>query len=215
MPSKALEKYLTKYGGISDPHLKVLKLLKNNYEIERVMYPGSWIHLTPSLVFPYVVYVDNFTKMKSMLCESELLEYIGTNSEIYGESIIKVHQMDYRVEIPEEKTSFDLLISLSSGFVSQYCGSYLKKNGILFVNNEHYDATKAFVDKDFSPIGVFTSNGKLIRQSKSIQEYFITKKNEVITSEMVTENSKRSPSKAKYKLKKKAQFYLFKRLESN
>ena len=65
MPSKALEKYLANYGGINDPHLKVLKLLKNNYEIKRVMYPGCWIHLTPSLVFPYVVYVDNFAKMES------------------------------------------------------------------------------------------------------------------------------------------------------
>jgi len=212
MTSKALEKYLSNYGGIDDPHLRVLKLLKNNYEIKRVMYPGSWIHLTPSLVFPYVVYVDNFAKMESMLSDPELLEYIGTNSEIYGESIIKVHPIDYRSEIPEEKTSFDLLISLSSGYVSQYCGSYLKKNGILFVNNEHYDATKAFVDKDFSPIGVFTYTRKLIQQPKSIHEYFLTKKDEVITSEMVTENSKRSPSKAKYKLKKKAQFYLFSRL---
>ena len=147
-----------------------------------------------------------------MLSDPELLEYIGTNSEIYGESIIKVHPIDYRDEIPEEKTSFDLLISLSSGFVSQYCGSYLKKNGILFVNNEHYDATKAFVDKDFLPVGIFTYARKLIQQPKSIQEYFFTKKDEVITSEMVTENSKRSPSKAKYKLKKKAPFYLFSRL---
>ena len=176
------------------------------------MYPGSWIHLTPSLVFPYVVYIDNFAKMESMFSDPELLEYIGTNSEIDGEANIKVHQMDYRGEIPEEKTSFDLLISLSGGFVSQYCRSYLKKNGILFVNNEHYDAIKAFVDEDFLPVGVFTSNGKLINQPKSIQEYFLTKKNEVITSEMVIENSKRSPSKAKYKLKKKAQFYLFSRL---
>ena len=187
-------------------------MIRDRYGVERVLYPGSWIHLTPSLVFPYVVYVDIFAKMESMLSDPELLEYIGTNSGIYGESIIKVHQIDYRDKIPEEKTSFDLLISLSSGFVSQYCGSYLKKNGILFVNNEHYDATKAFVDKDFSPVGIFTSNEKLIHHSKSIQEYFLTKKNEVITSEMVTEKSKRSPSKAKYKLKKKAQFYLFERL---
>ena len=212
MPSKALEKYLTKYGGISDPHLKVLKLLKNNYEIERVMYPGCWIHLTPSLVFPYVVYVDNFAKIKSVLSDPELLEYIGTNSEIYGESIIKVHHIDFRDEIPEERTSFDLLISLSSGFVSQYCGSYLKKNGILLVNNEHYDATKAFVDGGFSPIGIFTSSGKLIQKKVLILEYFKTKKNRIITSEMVIENSKRSPSKAKYKLKKKAHFYLFSRI---
>ena len=212
MPSKTLSKYISNYGGINDPHLRILKLLKNNHEIKRVMYPGSWIHLTPSLVFPFVVYVDNFAKMESILSDPELLEYIGTNSEIYGESIIKVHQLDYRNEIPEEKESFDLLISLSSGFVSQYCGSYLKKNGVLFVNNEHYDASRAYVDENFFPIGIFTLNGKLIQKNQTIQEYFLTKKNQVITSEMVIENSRRSPSKAKYKLKKKAQFYLFERL---
>ena len=147
-----------------------------------------------------------------MFSDPGLLEQIGSKSEFYGESIIKVHQTDYRDGIDEEEASFDLLISLSSGFVSQYCGSYLKKNGILFVNNEHYDAIRAFVDADFSPIGVFTSNGKLIQQIKSIQEYFLTKKNELITSEMVFENSKKSPSKARYKMKKKAPFYLFSRI---
>ena len=100
---------------------------------------------------------------------------------------------------------------MSGGFVSQYCGVYLKKNGLLLVNNEHYDAIKAFVDEDFTLAGVFTSNGRLIQKAKSIQDYFLTKKNELITSEMVLDNAKRSPSKAKYKLKKKAPFYLFAR----
>ena len=209
MPSKALEEYLSHYRGIDDPHLSALRLIKKKYYVERVLYPGSWIHLTPSLIFPYVVYVDSFSKMDSMLSDPELLEYIGNNSEIFGEPTIKVHQTDYREKIGEEKESFDLLISLSSGFVSQHCGSYLKKGGLLFVNNEHYDAIKAFVDENFKPVGVFFSKGKLIQREKSIEEYFLTKNDELITSELVSENSKRSPSKAKYKLKKKAQFYLF------
>ena len=141
-----------------------------------------------------------------------MLEYIGNNSEIFGGSTIKVHQTDYRERIDEEKESFDLLISLSSGFVSQYCVLYLKKEGLLFVNNEHYDAIKAFVDENFKPIGVFSSKGKLIQRENSIEKYFRTKNDELINSEMVLENSRRSPSKAKYKLKNKAPFYLFIRL---
>jgi len=209
MPSKALTQYLSHYRGTDDPHLSSFKLIKKKYSVERVLYPGSWIHLTPSLIFPYVVYVDSLSKIDSMLSDPELLEYIGNNSEIFGESIIKVHQIDYREGVNKEKESFDLLISLSSGFVSQYCGSYLKKGGLLFVNNEHYDAIKAFVDENFKPIGVFSSKGKLIQKENWIEEYFLTKNDESITSEMVSENSKRSPSKAKYKLKNKAPFYLF------
>ena len=140
------------------------------------------------------------------------MEYIGYNSEDYGESIIKVHNADYRNEIDEEINSFDLLISLSSGFVSKYCGKYLKKHGILFVNNEHYDAMHAFVDENFTLVGVFTSKSKLIKKEKLTQSYFQTKNNEIINLEMVLENSKKPPSKAKYKLKKRAAFYLFRRL---
>ena len=140
------------------------------------------------------------------------MEYIGYNSEDYGESLIKIHNEDYRNEIDEEINSFDLLISLSSGFVSKYCGKYLKKNGILFVNNEHYDAMHAFVDDTFTLVGVFTSKDKLIQKEKLIESYFQTKNDEIITLEMVLENTKKPPSKAKYRLKKKAPFYLFKKL---
>ena len=73
MTSKALEKFLSSYGGINDPHLRLLKMIKDKYAVERVLYPGSWIHLTPSLIFPSVVYVDFFAKMESMFKDQELL----------------------------------------------------------------------------------------------------------------------------------------------
>ena len=212
MTSRALEKYLSSYNGINDVHLNALRLIKKKFEVNRVLYPGSWIHLTPSIVFPFVVYVDSFSKMKSMLGDSELLAYIGRNSEILDKPIIKFYQADYRKALPEEKESFDLLISLSSGFVSQSCKSYLRKKGLLFVNNEHYDAIMAYVDHSFQPIGVFNNSGKLIEDADAVTEYFLTCKNQVITKEMVRENSKKPPSKAKYKLKKKAPFYLFQKL---
>jgi len=212
MPSKALEKYLSNYRGIDDPHLTALRQIKKKYNVKAVLYPGSWIHLTPSLVFPHVVYVDSFGKMESMFNDLELLDYIETHSETVNKPVINFHRADYKDGIPEEKESFDLLISLSSGFVSEYCKPYLRREGLLFVNNEHYDASMAYVDQSFAPIGIFTHNGKLIEGKQKIQEYFLTKNNQAITLEMVEENSKKSPSKARFKLKKKAPFYLFQKL---
>jgi len=209
MPSKALEKYLSNYKGTDDLHLKPLRFIKNKYKVKRVLYAGSWIHLTPSLVFPYVVYVDSFAEMKSMFTNSELIEYIDSHSETTGKPIIRFHQTDYRNGIKEEKESFDLLVSLSGGFASQYCKIYLRRNGLLFVNNEHYDASMAYVDSSFLLIGVFTHSGRLIEEKERMQEFFLTKRNQRITVEMVRENSEKPPSKAKYKLKKKAPFYLF------
>jgi len=212
MPSRALEKYLSNYRGIDDPHLTALRIIKKKYNVERVLYLGSWIHLTPSLIFRYVVYVDFFAAMESMFNDSKLLKYIETHSETLNKADIKFHKVDYREGIYEEQESFDLLISLSSGFVSRYCRPYLRKDGLLFVNNEHYDASMAYVDPNFGPIGVFTHAGKLIDDKQEIQEYFLTKSNQVITLAMVKENSKKPPSKAKYKLKKKTPFYLFQKL---
>jgi len=208
MSSKVLKKYLLNYGGIDDPFRQTLLLLKNMFPIARVLYPGSWIHLTPSLVFPCVVYVDSLANTKKMLEDFEFLEYIKKHSEV-PEQCIKTHETDYRREISEEKESFDLLTSLNSGFVSQYCSQYLKKNGLLLANNTHYDAIKAYTDKTFQAIGVF-SNFSTLKQN-NLEDYFITKNNQLITPEMVTENSKKPPSKAKHQLKKKALYYLFKK----
>ena len=206
--SKTLEKYLLNYKGIGDPFQKTLFVLKNNFQIQRVLYPGSWIHLTPSLVFPYVVYVDSTANTKKMLEDSELLEYIKKHSMAINPSI-KTYEKDYRIEIDEAKESFDLLISLNSGFISQYCSQYLKKNGLLLANNAHYDAIKAFTDDTFSVIGVFSNFSHLVEEN--LEDYFVTKNNQLITSDMVIENSKEPPSKAKYQLKKKALYYLFKK----
>jgi hypothetical protein len=89
MLSKALEKYLLTYKGIADPHLSPLKTIQNMYEIKKVLYPGSWIHLTPSLVFPFVLYVDFFAKMESMFRDKELIYYIEKNSQSKSKPIIK------------------------------------------------------------------------------------------------------------------------------
>ncbi|XHH08359.1 MAG: hypothetical protein ACFCUE_12410 [Candidatus Bathyarchaeia archaeon] len=208
--SKIFEKYMVNYKGIDDPFRNTLLVLKNNFQITRVLYPGSWIHLTPSLVFPIVVYVDSLSNIKQMLDDTQLIEYVRKHSEV-SEPCIKVHETDYRQTIDEKEESFDLILSLNSGFVSQYCSKYLKKNGLLLANNSHYDAVKAYTDKEnYIVTGIFTNSSTL--KAKDLEAFFLTKKHLPITSEMVIENSKKPPSKAKYQLKKKALYYLFKKI---
>jgi hypothetical protein len=150
--------------------------------------------------------------MEKIFHESDLLKYIENHKEYQGKPKIEVHQSDYRAQFGEDKTSFDLLISLSSGFVSQACGSYLKKSGLLFVDNEHYDASMAYVEPKFHLIGVFKTANEYLESQQSIHSFFITTKGDSITLEMVNENSQRSPSKARYKLKKKAICYVFQKV---
>ena len=205
MPSKFLKDYLSRYGGVHDWHLQAFRVLNNRFSPRRTLYPGSWIHLTPSLVFPYVAYIDLSPKKITL----DLLQYIEGHAEYQGKPKIVFHQSDYKASFVEEKSSFDLLISLSSGFVSEACSSYLKKGGLLFANNEHYDASMAYVDSKFKAIGVFKNPELLIRSKKEIESYFMTTRGIPITLEMVVENSKKAPSKARHKLKKKSPLYLF------
>ena len=93
--------------------------------------------------------------------------------------------------------------------VSKACSSYLKSQDLLLANNEHYDAIMAFTDTKLKPIRIFRKSNILIKSEKEVETYFFTTKCKPITSEMVTENSKKPPSKAKFKLKKKVPFYLF------
>jgi len=211
MPSKVLNDYLSYYGA-NDWHLPAFRLIKKKFSSKKVLYPGSWIHVTPSLVFSHVVYVDLFSKMEKVFSDSELLQYIENHKEYQNKPKVDFHSSDYRSKFGEVKASFDLLISLSSGFISQACGLYLKKGGLLFVDNEHYDASMAYVDPKFDLVGVFKTLDQYIESKQSIHSFFITTKGNPITLEMVNENSQRSPSKARYKLKRKAPFYVFKRL---
>jgi hypothetical protein len=150
--------------------------------------------------------------MEQAFTDSDLLQYIEAHAEYQGKSKIEFHQSDYSDNFGEDEASFDLLISLSSGFVSQACGAYLKQDGLLFVNNEHYDASRAYVDPQFELIGVFKTVGKYIESKQSIHRYFITSQGRPITLDMVKENAQRSPSKARYKLEKQASFYVFRKL---
>lgn len=176
MTSKVLNDYLSYYEGTNDWHLQAFRLINNKFSPKHVLYPGCWIHLTPSLVFSQVVYVDLFSKMEKAFNDSDLLKYIEKHSEYQGKPKIKFHQSDYRGKFDEDEASFDLLISLSSGFISQACDSYLKKNGLFFVDNEHYDASMAYVDPKFELIRVFKTIGEYIESKQSINSFFITPK---------------------------------------
>ena len=94
--------------------------LSKNFPIKKAMYPGSYIHITPSMIFPEVIYVDQVKKAKEFFkSQSEILEWID-QKKIYEEKpIIKFEPKDYWDELSVPKGYYDLLISQYAGFVSQ------------------------------------------------------------------------------------------------
>lgn len=82
-----LDKYLSTYGGVNDWYIQSFNPLKEKFFPNNALYAGSWIHITPSLVFPRVVYVDVFSKMKQFFTNPELITYITENASLYYSQI--------------------------------------------------------------------------------------------------------------------------------
>lgn len=151
--------------------------LNEKFNIEKVFYPGSHVHITPSLIFPYVVYADSFRNTYKFFEEPYTLEYINKNKEYADKCTIKYYQQDYSQPFKDLKQEFDLVISQYAGFVGQSVKEYLKKGGILVCNNSHGDASMASLDPDYELVAVYRrkTDDKFSISTKSLEEYLIPK----------------------------------------
>ncbi len=195
--------------------LTFLQLVKKNFGCRRVLYPGSYLDITPSLVFPEVCYVDSLKGLARQLADPERLKYIDAHKSYPEDSAIRCYEADYVTFKEEPLGSFDLLISLNAGFISQRCCHFLKHGGLLLANNGHYDANRAYVDPDYEFVAA-QEGGALSWESLPANHfpYFSTRKGEELTLAMVENDAKRPPSKARFRPSKQADAYLFRRAES-
>ncbi|MBD3211818.1 MAG: hypothetical protein GF311_04345 [Candidatus Lokiarchaeota archaeon] len=186
--TKGLGKYLNYYKGLDDYYLPFFYWVKKKYPIKKVLYPGSYTHITPSLVFPEVVYIDN-TKSSEITFRDKNTKKFINHYKFYDEkSEWRFYLTDYR-KIPNEKpSSFDLLISISAGFISVACVKYLKEGGFLLSDNDHNDAARAYVSKRYEFIGVLNNlkSSRHTHHSKNTEKkdllddkYVIAKREEI------------------------------------
>ena len=210
---QALDSYLADYrhknDGLHDL-LWAFRLVGENFDCRRVLYPGSYLHVTPSLVFPEVCYVDSVKGIAAALASPDLLEYVSTHKNYLEDARIRCYAEDYTSFTDEPHASFDLLISLNAGFISQACRSFLKPGGLLLVNNGHYDAARAYVDPGYRLIGALDGGSLLLDSSDpDLSSHFRTAKGEALTLEMVEEDAKRPPSRSRFMPSQEMEAYLF------
>lgn len=200
----AYHEYVNKAGDRYDVFVGVVE----QFSIKKAIYPGSYIHITPSLIIPEVIYVDTDKKaIKFFENEKEIINFVNNNKVYTESSIVKFQAKDYWSEISIPYGYADLLISQYAGFVSQACKKYLKKGGILLVNDSHGDATMARVDEDYNFIGVLKySNGKFFVENEELEKYFILSGGRCIDIDVV-KSSMKGP-----KYKTVSGYYIFKKI---
>lgn len=159
--------------------------IQKKYNIKKALYPWCYVHITPSLIFPHVVYVDSFRNTYKFYQDNEVQDFIEKNKEYNKESNYRFYQQNYSTDIPEEPESFDMIISQYGGFVWQATKKYLKKWWILVCNNSHWDASMASLDTDYKLIAVYNrkSDETFSISEKNINEYLIPKKDTEVSKE--------------------------------
>ena len=193
-PSKSIDlvqTYKKYYIDRDYEQIDLFRLINRAYEIKRAIYPGSYVHISPSFIFSDVVYIDSDKKAIQFFSSNKLIELICERKEYNDAPKISFHGIDYKSPIDELYRQFDLMISQYAGFISDTCKEYLKIGGFLLVNNSHGDAGLASIDKDYQLIStVHKSNGKYRLSYTALKKYFIPKRKIVVTKELLNKTGK-------------------------
>lgn len=214
--SKQFSAYFRSYvrgDAVEDDHVPLFRALQAELTIKKILYPGCHRHITPSLFFSDVHYVDADKRVAGLYSDPKALAYIKQHKTYPEPSNIKFSCKDFTTELGLE-SSVDLLISLSAGIVSRPCCHYLKLGGHLLVNDSHYDARTTFLNKQFKLVAVFNDVTKSFDQdAKVLAEHFHTRDGKPITVAMAEESLVKPRGKRSFKLKVESRFYLFKKVK--
>lgn len=184
MQKDALALYHKYHLDRADERLGMFESIAKHFDIERVLYPGSFVHATPSFVFPMVTYVDMEKRAKQFFTTPQLQQLIAQRKIYAQDAQVQFVHQDYATQLPERDESFDLLVSQYAGFISQQCKRYLKIGGWLLANNSHGDASMAHLDENYELCGVVKRRGDKFRFSaEDLEQYFVPNKDLAITKE--------------------------------
>ncbi len=158
----------------------LFRKLADKYRIKKAIYPGSFVHITPSLFIPEMTYIDKDKRLPKFFSDSNTHAYIN-NHKTYDEPA-KIHWYmdDFSTFNEPKEGQFDMMFSFYSGFISQHCKQLLKQGGLLVANNSHGDTSLAIADSDYETIAIILRDGDdFIIQSKDIIDY-CTKKDDTL-----------------------------------
>ncbi len=161
-------------------------------EAATVLYPGSYVDVAPSFVWPSVTYVDVDRRAEQFFADqdgvSELIARHGADPATHSARFIRA---DYQDPLELDEESFDLLISLYGGFVSEHCTRHLRVGGFLLVNSSHGDAAMASIDERYRLSAVVQSRSDdYVVSSSDLDRYLVPKRPVEVTPEYLHERGR-------------------------
>lgn len=168
--------YDTYHTSRQDERLGLFESVRAEFAVTAGLYPGCFVHVTPSFVIPRMYYVDSDRNANRFFAGGFAKELVE-RSRAYDESpFLEFYFQDYRAGIPIDDGGVQLLISQYAGFVSESCKRYLARGGYLIANNSHGDAGLAACDRDFRLVAVVNRRGDRWKlDTRNLSDYFVPK----------------------------------------
>jgi hypothetical protein len=150
--------YETQYVQLNFERAGFFKAIRDHYSCKEVLYPGCSTHITPSLYFPHVVYVDKSEAAAQFFAgEKPILDFVERNKHYKQSAYIRFFQQDYSRPLSLRERSFDLLLALFAEGIAKSCAQYLKPGVLLLTNNHQGDAVDAVNGRKFTLIAMVRS----------------------------------------------------------
>lgn len=155
-------------------------LLADSWPVERVLYPGSYVDLSPSTAFASVTYVDTDARAAGFFADPERVraELAGRTRPGAGQEV-RFLAADYTGSLDVPEGSADLLVSLFAGPVWDHCRRYLRPGGWLLANTSHGDACLAALDPSLRLVAAVQARGDRYRLvTDRLDEHLVPKRPE-------------------------------------
>ena len=109
--NQALEAYQKYYIDRDYEQVDLFRLLKNEFGVASAVYPGSYIQISPSFIYPTVVYIDSDKNAIRFFQDESLKEIVEGRKEYPEDPKNVYHGVDNRDLIEDYLSRIDLLIS--------------------------------------------------------------------------------------------------------
>ena len=130
-------------------------LLASEFAPATVLYPGCFLHVTPSFWLPHVVYVDRHARAIDVFADgSGVQQLVRARKRYRAPAHVEFIAHDYTQRLPLRPASFDLLLSLYAPEVTRHCLAYVRSGGIVLSNNHRGDAEHALADRRLELVAV-------------------------------------------------------------
>ena len=171
---------------------RLFRSVAGHIDAVRVLYPGSWVDVSASFVWPSVTYVDTDRRAGRFFADPEgVAEILGDHDVDPTAHRWSFLAADYTdpLDVPDE--SCDLLVSLYAGLVSEACTRYLRPGGTLLVNSSHGDVAMASLDDRYELDAVMLSRaGGYVVSETDLEGHLVPKRAVQVTRELIRETGR-------------------------